>query len=71
MEDLLLKRMARLERESLKCNGHLGTYRALLDYAVDCLNNKTALDHQEAADRIETRHNELLKQIKNNTTCTK
>lgn len=70
MEDLLLKRMARLERESLKCHGYLGTYRALLDYAVDCLNNKTALDYQEAADRIEIRHNELIKQI-NTRTCTK
>jgi hypothetical protein len=59
--------MARLEQESLQYNRYLGTYRALLDYAIDCLNNKTAFSHTETAERLEIRHNELISQIKNNT----
>jgi len=70
MEDLLIERMGRLEKEILRYNRYLGTYRALLDYAVDSLNNKTAFSHSETANRIEQRHNTLIQQIKNNT-CTK
>ena len=48
-------------RHIIAC-GQLGTYGALIEYAIDALRGKTYSSLEEVASRIESRHQELIQE---------
>ena len=62
MENALLESLTRQEAKLCFAISQLGAYQALLDYAISCLDGKTACSHQEVSNYIAKRHNEILQE---------
>jgi hypothetical protein len=60
MENALLESLHRQEAKYSFAVSQLGSYQALLDYAISCLEGKTACSQSEVASYIARRHNEIL-----------
>lgn len=60
MENALLESLNRQEAKYCFALSQLGSYQALLDYAISSLEGKTACSTTEVASYIAKRHNEIL-----------